>query len=163
VTDVDLIAALSPIQRVALTLWGEARGQREDLDHDGRPDLVEGIASAILNRVKQQHPHWGKTADEVCLMPRQFSCWNAGADRNHQAVLDAARHLLRGDPVGPILRNCLAIAVEVCTGTLQDAVHRATHYFTPAAMVPRGAVPSWAHGLKPVAVIDGTQFYAGVL
>jgi hypothetical protein len=154
VTERDLIAALSPVQRVALTLWGEARGSS--------PALRAGIASVLLNRVKAQHPHWGFTADEVCLQPKQFSCWNEGADRNHLTVIDAARHLLNEGAAGPILRECLGLADAVCHGTHKDTVRKATHYYSPAAMVPKDRVPVWARGLTPVAVIDGTKFYAGV-
>jgi N-acetylmuramoyl-L-alanine amidase len=150
-TDTDLVAALSPIQRVGLTLWAEARGSSKG--------LRLAIASVILNRVKAQHHAWGLTADDVCLKPKQFSCWNQGPDHNHQALLDAARHLLRGDPIGPILKECLAIAAEVCTGTLADCAHGATFYYSPASMVPPGRVPSWAIGLSPVAIVDATHFY----
>jgi hypothetical protein len=45
---------------------------------------------------------------------------------------------------------------------LVDTVGGATHYYSPPAMVPKGRVPSWAHGLEPVAVIDGTRLFAGV-
>lgn len=158
-TDLELIAALSPERVVALTLWGEARGATADFDHDGIPDLLEAIASVILNRVKVQWHGWGLTAQEVCLKPKQFSCWNPGPDHNHQEVLNAARNLLRGGTTGPILRQCLALAAEVCAGTLKDAVNGATSYFSPAAMVPRDRVPEWAVGREPTAVISGTRFY----
>lgn len=158
-TERDIIAALSPVQTVALTLWAEGRSATADFDHDGIPDLLEAIASVILNRVKVQWHGWGLTAQEVCLQPKQFSCWNPGADANHLALLDAARHLLRSDVIGPILRQCLALAAEVCTGTLRDAVNGATFYYSPAAMTPAGRVPSWAVGHEPVAVVSGTRFY----
>jgi hypothetical protein len=154
VTDHDVIAALSPVHRVALTLWGEARGES--------PQLRAAIGSAILNRVKAQHPHWGFTAADVCLMPKQFSCWNPGFDRNHMTVLDAARHLVRDKKAGPILRECLELGARICDGTHPDTVRRATHYYSPIAMVPPGRVPSWARGLDAVAVIDNTHFFAGV-
>lgn len=151
-TDQARIAALSPVQIVALTLYGEARGNS--------PGLRTAIASVILNRVKVQHHAFGLTAAEVCLKPWQFSCWKVeGGAANHQTVMDAAGHLLNGAAIGPVLRGCLALGVEVCTGTLADTVHGATHYYSPAAMVPRDRIPSWAVGLEPVAIIDSTRFY----
>lgn len=158
-TATDLIAALKPTDVVALTLWGEGRSATADFDQDGIPDLLEAIGSVVLNRVKAQHHAWGLTAHDVCLAPAQFSCWNPGADHNHQALLDAARHLVRGDVIGPILRQCLALAAEICTGTLRDTVDGATSYYTPAAMVPPERVPTWAVDLEPVAVVAGTRFY----
>lgn len=151
-TDQDRIAALSDPQIVALTLYGEARG--------GTPRLRASVASVILNRVKAQHKAWGLTAREVCLAPWQFSCWKvAGGAANHQTVMDAAGHLLRQSTIGPILKGCLALGAEVCTGTLTDSAHGATYYYAPAAMKPAGAVPKWAIGLEPVAIVDGTRFY----
>ena len=151
-TETDLIAALSDPQIVGLTLYGEARG--------GTPQLRAAIASVILNRVKAQHQAWGLTAREVCLKPWQFSCWKVeGGASNHQAVMDAAGHLLRNAVIGPVLKGCLALGAEVCTGTLTDTAHGATMYYAPAAMVPADRVPSWAVGLQPVAVVDGTRFY----
>lgn len=153
-TAADLVSSLSPVERVALTLWGEARGQS--------PALRAAIGSAILNRVKAQHPHWGFTADDVCLQPKQFSCWNDDGSRNSQTVLDAARNLLRKSGAGPILAECLRLAARICDGTLPDTVRKATHYYSPEAMVPRNRVPAWARGLTPVAVIDSTHFFTGV-
>lgn len=151
-TDPDLVAALSDPQVVALTLWGEARGSSAG--------LRAAVGSVVLNRVKAQHGTWGHTAREVCLKPWQFSCWKVeGGAANHAALMDVARHLLRGELIGPILRHCLALGAEVCTGVLPDSVHTATMYYAPDAMVPPGKVPPWAVGLSPVAVIDGTHFY----
>lgn len=153
-TDQDIIASLSPVQVVGLTLWGEARGESRHLRH--------AIGSAVLNRVKAQRQTWGLTAQDVCLAPLQFSCWNAGADRNHQALLEAARHLLRQEPIGPILRESLELAARICDGTLPDAVKTSTHYYSPDAMVPRGRVPKWARGHSPAVIIDNTHFFAGI-
>jgi len=162
-TEQALIAALTPEQRVGLTLWGEARGQTGDLDHDGIGDLIEGIASAIDNRVRARKPRWGLTPDEVCLARAQFSCWSPleGAE-NHACVMAAATHLVRGEKGGPILGHCLDVARQVCASTWLDRVNQATHYYSPRAMVPAGRVPDWAVGLTPAATIDGTLFFAGV-
>ena len=155
--DTDIVAQLTPAQRVGLTLYGEARGSS--------PALRHAIASAIGNRVKARRPRWGLTADAVCLAPRQFSCWSpAGGAANYDTVMSVARGLVAGGAVqGPsILRTCLALGAEVVAGVLADTVQGATHYYSPAAMVPRERVPAWAVGLEPVAVIDGTKFFAGV-
>jgi hypothetical protein len=156
IADHDVIARLSPAQRVGVTLYGEARGTSEA--------LRVGIASAIGNRVKAKRPRWGLTADEVCLKPAQFSCWSpVGGAKNYEVVMAIAQQLADGHvSTDARLRTCLALGVEVVTGALVDTVHGATHYYSPAAMVPRTRVPTWAVGLDPVAVIDGTRFFAGV-
>ncbi len=155
--DADLVAKLTPAQRVGLTLYGEARGSSRA--------LRMAIASTIGNRVKAQRPRWGLTADAVCLARAQFSCWSpAGGAANHQVVLNAARLLIAGDALEqlPMLRECLALGAEVVARVLPDTVNGATHYYSPAAMVPRNRVPAWAVGLDPVAIVDGTRFFAGV-
>lgn len=154
--DADLVAQLTPAQRVGLTLYGEARGSS--------PALREGIASVIGNRVKAKRRAWGLTADAVCLKPWQFSCWRLeGGAANYRVVIAAATALVAGHPVlSSTLRTCLALGAAVVAATLPDAVHGATHYYSPAAMVPKHRVPTWAVGLEPVTVIEGTRFFAGV-
>lgn len=156
-SDTDAIALLTAAQRVGLTLYGEARGSSRG--------LRLAIASAIGNRVKAHRPRWGLTADAVCLAPRQFSCWSpAGGAANYQTVINAARIVAENVDMThlPVLRECLAIGAEVAAGVLPDSVSGATHYYSPLAMVPRYRVPAWAVGLKPVAIIDSTHFFAGV-
>jgi N-acetylmuramoyl-L-alanine amidase len=154
--DAVLIAQLTPTHVVALTLYGEARGASQA--------LRAGIASAISNRVRAQRPRWGLTPDEICRKPTQFSCWSpAGGVPNYRAVMDAAQLLAAGgQPRHAPLKACLVLGAEVVAGVLADSVHGATHYYSPGGMVPRDRIPAWAIGLKPVAVIDGTRFFAGV-
>lgn len=134
--DADVIAQLTPAQRVGLTLYGEARG--------ASPALRAGIAAAIENRVKAQRSRWGLTADAVCLAPKQFSCWSpaGGGATNYQTVMNAARLVAIGSELEtlPVLRVCLALGAEVVAGVLADTVHGATHYYSPAAMVPRNRI-----------------------
>lgn len=154
-TTAEIVAQLTPVQRIALTLWGEARGSSQR--------LREAIASVIGNRASARKKTWGKTPDEVCLRPGQFSCWlPAGGVQNHEAVLGAALRLIQGKHAPPILASCLDIAEQVVVGSLPDIVRGATHYYSPAAMVPSGRIPAWANGLTPVAKIDGTLFFIGV-
>jgi hypothetical protein len=157
VLDADLVARLTSSQRVGLTLYGEARGSS--------PALRIGIGGAIANRVKANRWAWGLTADAVCLKPAQFSCWSPnGGLANYQTVIHAARLIVLAESLEhlPVLRACLALGVEVSTGVIADTVNGATHYYSPAAMVPPGRVPPWAVGLAPVATIDGTKFFSGV-
>lgn len=154
--DPDVLASLTPAQIVGVTLYGEARGSS--------PALREGIASVITNRVAAQREAWGLTPAAVCLAHGQFSCWSpAGGDANYRVVMVAADLLAAGMPMlAAPLRACLALGTAVADGVWVDTVHGATHYYSPAAMVPKNQVPAWAAGLEPVAVIDSTRFYKGV-
>lgn len=155
--DAELVAQLTPTQRVGLTLYGEARGSSHA--------LRTAIGAAVQNRVTAKRPRWGLTADAVCLAHRQFSCWSvSGGAANYQTVMQAARLVAAGADLShlPVLRECLALGAEIVAAVLPDTVKGATHYYSPAAMVPRNRVPAWAIGLKPTAIIDNTHFFAGV-
>jgi hypothetical protein len=153
----DIVTQLTPAQIVALTLYGEARGSSQA--------MRDGIASVIANRVNAQRKGWGLTPAAVCLARMQFSCWTPlGGVPNYNHVMGVARLLAAGRSTLGImgLRACLALGASVIAGAHVDTVHGATHYYAPAAMVPKGRMPAWAKGLEPVAEIEGTKFYAGV-
>ncbi|MDY6408142.1 MAG: cell wall hydrolase [Pseudomonadota bacterium] len=81
----------SETEILAKTLYGEARGE-------GISGL-EAVANVILNRVK--HPcWWGKSIQEVCLKPMQFSCWNTD-DPNRKKLMED----LSADPVFNVCRR----------------------------------------------------------
>lgn len=154
--DLDLTAQLSELQTLALTVYGEARGES-----------VYGriaVGCTVRNRVAANKARWGLNSyKQVCLKAWQFSCWlPAGGADNYATVMEAARVLLGGERPGPVLRECLWVAEGVMTDRLQDCVSGATHYFAPAAMKPAGKVPEWANGLYHVAQIGSHLFYAGV-
>ncbi len=154
--DMVLIASLPPAAVVGLTIYGEARGASDA--------LRAGVASAIANRVKAQRRTWGLTAADVCRKPMQFSCWSPiGGAANYDVVIAAAQLIASGKPIDDTrLKACLALGAEVCAGVLVDSVYGAVSYFSPRSMIPVGRVPTWAIGLTPVAIVDGTRFYSGV-
>lgn len=132
-----LLAPLSDQDVVALTLYGEARGEpiegllavgcvirnrvTVDLGHDGRPDW------------------WGEGYRGVCLQPKQFSCWNDG-DPTQAAVVTAAQAIMHGTP-DPWLAQCLWAAEGVTRDWLRDLTSGATHYHTDAVS------PAWAKSM----------------
>ena len=74
------------IETLARTIYGEARGE-----------LVRGkeaVAAVVMNRVRRAMERggywWGSTAEEVCLRPWQFSCWNEN-DPNREKILAVGR------------------------------------------------------------------------
>jgi len=93
----------SAVLIIALTLWGEARGEC--------PEGQRAVASVIANRARAR----GLTPAQVCLQPYQFSAWNGrkladllppDSRRRTPAWLRClllARELNRGDftPSGP--------------------------------------------------------------
>ena len=125
------------------TIYGEARGESVA----GQ----EAVANVILNRVKMnliQPMWWGKTIQEVCLKPYQFSCWNKN-DPNFK--------ILQGDlSQNPVYQICERIAKRALAGCLKDNTNGATHYHSFACH------PLWARHLVPCAQIGHHLFYKGV-
>lgn len=125
------------------TIYGEARG--ESLAGQ------EAVANVILNRVKMnliQPMWWGKNIREVCLKPKQFSCWNHN-DVNYK--------ILTGDlSQNPVYQICQRIVKRALAGVLKDNTNGATHYHTFECH------PLWARHLIPCAQIGNHLFYKNV-
>jgi hypothetical protein len=127
---------------LAKTLWGEARGEGER--------GMRAVASVVQNRLRT-HYRGCTSAAQVCLDPKQFSCWNRD-DPNHRLFEGIES---RADSQFAI---ALTVADELLQGTLQDSTHGARHYFATAI----DARPSWSRGKRPCLVIGGHEFYNDV-
>jgi N-acetylmuramoyl-L-alanine amidase len=143
----DTFGNLSDSQLMALTIYGEARGEK----YEGKV----AVGSIILERV--DHRDWdGKTVSDVCLMPYQFSCYLPD-DPNFPAL-----KLIAGDWDNKILqskdlRGCYSVAAMLLAGeiprTREIAEHHATQYKTIKCKA------AWADKMKKVAVIGRHEFY----
>lgn len=107
----------TPFTILSLTVWGEARGE---FKKHGQMAL-DAIAHVVKNRVKLQRKSFGLTVVEVCLKPRQFSCWNP-TDPNRDKLLS-----IKNDA---IWRRCVDAALGALNGTTEDLTGGATHYLT---------------------------------
>ena len=150
-----LVAPLSDQDILALTLFGEARGEpiegqiavgqvirnrvRIDIGNDGRPDW------------------WGEGYRGVCLAPKQFSCWNDG-DPTQNSVLSRAK-VLRGqaDNTGGgadrMMAQLLWIADGITRSYVDDDLRGATHYHADSLL------PKWAKSMIVVARKGHHIFY----
>ena len=75
-------AHFSTLEILALTLYGEARGE---IKRFGLAPLY-AICHVIQNRLKHAQ-RYGETIRAVCLKPYQFSCWNV-SDPNRVHLLN---------------------------------------------------------------------------
>lgn len=137
--------AADPVQVLARTVWGEARGEPVR----GQ----EAVAAVVLNRVARAAARggrwwWGASIVEVCLKPWQFSCWNP-ADPNRARLLAVTADNRAFD-------QALRIARRAVAGTLPDPTGGATHYHA------RGIHPPWAWRAVPCAEIGRHLFYNSV-
>ena len=94
---------LSTVLVIALTLWGEARGESFNARY--------AVAQVIVTRSQQT----GESYRRVCLKPKQFQCWKNG-------VFQPKRP--RGNE--PNWIECYTIADAVVKGNVPSS--RATHF-----------------------------------
>lgn len=148
----SLVASLTDVQILTLTLFGESRGEP-----------IEGqIAVACLIRNRKDTGRWGGSYASVCLAPWQFSCWKKeGGLHNYELVLSMAKNLATSTqmPEDMTLRQCAWIAQGVIGNWIKDTVRGATHYYAPKAMKPVGSVPNWAINQVPVLTLGNHKFY----
>lgn len=141
---------LTPAQALALTIYGEARGES-----------TEGkiaVGTVILERV--DHRDWdGKTITEVCFKKWQFSCYNEH-DPNYPKLLHIAERWDSEMAVTPNLNDCFGIALGLINGhiprTPEIAASHCCQYMTAAA---RDKV-TWDDKLKLVTTIGHHLFFA---
>ena len=133
------------IDILARTVWGEARGE-------GLGGMI-AVAWAVLNRAtiaaQQVRKQFGDgSIAAACLVPLQFSCWNA-SDPNlpylKLQTLDA-----------PPFQLAYLAALSAITGNVPDPTQGATHYFNPDKVEPE-----WAEG-KPYVSIGHHRFLKDV-
>jgi Cell wall hydrolyses involved in spore germination len=148
-----LISTLPDDAIVALTLWGEARGEG--------PEGRIAVANVIRNRALCNRAAFGLTVRDVCLKPWQFSCWqSAGGAANFELLMDTATLLADGKAPGPVLRECRWIARGLFTGEFVDNTKGATHYLT--SQLYRDAPPAWAVNQRVLAAIGSHVFLRAV-
>lgn len=140
---------LSDLDVLALTLHHEAalEGARG----------MAAVANVIENRVK-----WGRWGDArgVCLAHKQFSCWRAAGGLKNFTRLCTHADAIRDGTRPLAMQRAYAVADAVLgKSLLQDLTFGADHYYAPISMNPPSAVPAWAQGLTPTAIVGRHRFY----
>jgi spore germination cell wall hydrolase CwlJ-like protein len=148
VNEVNRIAR--DINYLAATLVGEARGEP-----------IEGII-AVANVIKNRCYASGKNYEEVCLSPKQFSCWNQD-DKNFNYIRDFHRQLENGEEIkDPYLIQCIAVARCVHNNEFVDNTKFALNYVTTAryqlATSRKSPVDTWITKMKPTVTLGNHVF-----
>jgi N-acetylmuramoyl-L-alanine amidase len=125
---------------MAQTAWAEARG----LGYEG----MHAICNVIMNRVAKQS-WYGLTPTEVCLKPKQFSCW-LKSDPNYPKI----QKVTDDDPQ---YKMALALANDALMGNLPDITNKALNYYSNSIQLP-----SWTEGCTPCYTIGNTSFYNNI-
>lgn len=130
-TDTAIARYTNDVETLALTLWGEGRGE----DLTGRV----AIAWTAMNRVGAK----GGTVQDRCLQRLQYSTWwpEGGVD-NFRATMDLAQRAIAGTADDPIYRECKYLASGVLGRWFRDPTKGATHYVTKALFYS-SVRPTW--------------------
>jgi N-acetylmuramoyl-L-alanine amidase len=149
----DTFGHLDDKQLMALTIYGEARGESEE----GKI----AVGSVILERV--DHRNWdGKTIHEVCLCPFQFSCFLPN-DQNFKSLKLIADDWDMKYMRSMDLQDCYHTAFDMLAGriprTKEIADSHATQYLT-TALRKSSKCPSWVKDMKKVVTVGAHEFYS---
>ena len=117
---------------IALTLWGEARGEGEE--------GMKMVASVIWNRAENRD----MSLDDVCMQPRQFSSWNNGAISLNEDQLKSKEW-----------RMCMMIAADMVEMKFVP-ITTADHFYNPEI-----TSPIWADKMKFVYKYGNHVFLKG--
>ena len=141
---------LTDAQLLALTIYGEARGES-----------AEGkiaVGSVIIERV--HHRKWdGQTIKEVCLKPWQFSCFNE-RDPNYGKILNIAEQWDEAMATNKALNECFGIAVGLLTGDIDRTPEIAAAHCCQYATDVGAENVTWDDDMKVVARIGNHIFFS---
>ncbi|MFA5158717.1 MAG: cell wall hydrolase [Patescibacteria group bacterium] len=138
---------LTDPQLMALTIYGEARGESKD----GKI----AVGSVILERV--DHRKWdGDTIQEVCLMPYQFSCY-LPADPNYPALKLIAQDWENKLRNSPDLASCFWVAHGLIEGQIPREKEIAANHVTQYKVI--GCRANWEKSMQKITVIGHHEFY----
>lgn len=158
-TNDEARALLTAPDVLALTMYGEARGDNRD-----GSSVEERIAvgCVVRNRLTKDPARFGHGFASVCWARLQFSCWNEN-DPNSAELWHQGRIIASGIRItDPILAETHWLARGIVDGVIRDNTDGATHYFAPRSMKPAGTRPNWAIGKTPCATVGTQLFFKGV-
>ena len=130
------------IDILARTIYGEARGEYDLLE--GGISALIGVGNVVMNRLKARS-WYGKSIQEVCQKPFQFSCWNVG-DPNRKI-------LMQEEITDPVFTVCHQVATKVALEEWPDLTKGSDHYHAFSIL------PPWARGQRPKVRLARHIFY----
>jgi spore germination cell wall hydrolase CwlJ-like protein len=146
----DSFLKLSNAQVLALTIYGEARGES-----------TEGkiaVGSVILERV--DHRDWdGKTIKEVCFKMWQFSCYLEN-DPNYGKLLNIAEQWNESMTTNTALNDCFCISLGLISGNIDRTPEIAAAHCCQYATAKGAENVTWDDKMKVVATIGHHIFFA---
>jgi len=131
-----------------LTIVGEARSEP-----------IEGqvaVANVILNRSRKR----GQSVKDVCLSPKQFSCWNED-DPNRALLIAIAHQMLKGSYEFPDYQQIQWVVDGIFSDKIRDNTRGRDHYMT-TYLFNSDKRPSWAKTPKADPIRIGSHTFLSV-
>jgi hypothetical protein len=148
----SILSALSNEEILGLTIIGEARGEP-----------IQGqvaVGCVIRNRLHNK-PDKYRSYHDVCLKPKQFSCWNAN-DPNSSILMELAQKLITGAILNdPYYGQPMFVANGIVSWKILDNTLGARNYMT-TALFNSEQRPNWARFPKTDPIKIGNHSFLNV-
>ncbi len=142
---------MTDLQILILTIIGESRGEP-----------IEGqvaVGSVIRNRL-HSNPNKYKNYSDVCLEPKQFSCWNDN-DPNKKYLLGLGEKMKNNIPLtDPHLQQCVLVGNGIYNWQILDNTRGSEYYMTKKIF--NDSRPMWARDPKSDPLNFGSQVFFSV-
>lgn len=141
---------LSDTQMLALTIYGEARGE----------PLKGKIAVGLVILEREKMKQWGSSIKSVVLYPYQFSCF-LPSDVNHNKLKRIANNWKASFQKNKTLQEVYYIADGVINGKLTNFSFSTNIYRNqPTHFKTKSVNPNWSKSMVMVEEIGNHQFFA---
>lgn len=140
---------LGDIEVLALTIYGEARGEPVEGQIAVGNVIRNRVAAASFNTTKESYR-------TICLKEHQFSCWNE-TDPNKIILFELAEKLISGLKFPFEMRQQVWVAKGIVSGDVKDNTKNAKNYLT-RQLFESGHAPKWALTMTPVRFIGSHVF-----
>lgn len=124
---------------LARTAWGEFRSHGEE--------GMQTVLNTVCNRLASGITWWGASLRDICLHPKQYSCWNA-SDPNRPKIMAVTVK----DPQYVL---ALGLAEQAMSARLPDITKGADSYFDERLKT----WPKWCAGLQPLFFLHPHRYF----
>ncbi len=141
----ELRANLSESEILFLTIVGEARGEP-----------IEGqvaVGNVILNRSTARK----QSILDICLAPKQFSCWNEN-DPNRAVLIELANKILFGSNSYDDYKQIQWIVEGLMDKKVSDNTH-GSNYYMVTGLLNSDKRPVWASRIHNSTVVGHHTFF----
>lgn len=139
---------LTDSQIAALTIVHEAGNQG--------PEGLVAVGNIIKNRLSDSK-RFGGSIREICLAPKQFSCWIPDNSRNYRDLQAEISNIIQAGIMNIYLEQAFYLFEGIIAFKILDNTKGSNHYLTTHLF--ESNPPSWAKGKQPRLIIRDQVFF----